>query len=120
MGETMTEKTTFYALLTLDLKDLPDTTEGNKKRDSFYAELKKRRWAKLNDLSTAWSARFTDGWTYKRAVCVTIDDIASAAKLSNVSKWSVAVQVGNNKRVEFNHINYQKITREFSGIGLTM
>lgn len=57
------------ALITLDLK----VTE--EQRECFYEGLKKEKWAKIPNLTTAWTCSFQDGVTRQNAISNIESDI---------------------------------------------
>ncbi|MGA4493782.1 hypothetical protein [Vreelandella venusta] len=87
----------YRALLTLDL----EKGVSAEKREKFYEYLRDKKWAKLSDLTTTWKATFSEGTTREDAISTAKTHVANAAKHSNVSSYSAAVQVGEGLVEEF-------------------
>ncbi len=81
----------FYVLLTLDLPDA-----NSEARQKFYDYLEKEKWAKLDNLTTAWTCSFKEDVTKTDAIGICREDLASAAKHANISKYYAAFQAGQS------------------------
>ena len=79
----------YTALITIDL---PGATD--RERDKFYEILKKERWVKLDNLTTAWQMAWSDDINRDATIKVLKTDIGNAIFLSGVTKVNYAIQVG--------------------------
>ncbi|HSA32138.1 MAG TPA: hypothetical protein P5077_00265 [bacterium] len=78
---------TQYSILTVDLNN----EVSNEKRTRFYNHLQKKKWIKINNLSTLWYAIWRGTPTAQEMMETTRDDIEGAAMHSGVSRYDVAL-----------------------------
>ena len=78
-----------YSMLTIDLnKDV-----AAKARDAFYAELQKKQWKRIPELTTLWFATWKDGTAADAAVTTTKQDVEAAAQAAGVAHYDASVAV---------------------------
>ncbi|MCZ7591568.1 MAG: hypothetical protein M5U15_05190 [Kiritimatiellae bacterium] len=76
-------------MLTIDLnKDVSATV-----RDAFYAELQKKQWKRIPELTTLWFATWKGGTTADAAITTTKQDVEAAAQASGVAHYDASVAV---------------------------
>lgn len=81
-----------YSMLSLDLS----TTD--EKRKKFYEELEKKKWIKMEQLSTVWYCSWKDGTKNEVIIQGAKTDIADAAKVAGipVADYWAGILVGDH------------------------
>ena len=80
-----------HVLLTLDLPKVNADA-----RQKFYDHLEEEKWAKLDNLTTAWKCSFKENITKANAIDICKKDLAKAAKHAGISEYSAALQAGQS------------------------
>ncbi len=81
-----------YSLLTIDLND----DVPNDKRNAFYAELAKRQWRKIEQLTTLWYVDWMAGATDHDIIETTKKDVEESAKTAKIDHYDASTAVCGN------------------------
>lgn len=78
-----------YSLLTVDLNEDVSTDA----RNQFYAELQKRKWKKISDLTTLWYATWDAKVDASGIIGTTKKDVEDSAQVAKVEHYDAATAI---------------------------
>lgn len=79
-----------YSLLTMDLNNLVPT----EKRETFYSELRDRKWHKIDALTTVWIKLWTDASTDEGILNTAESQIKESANEAGITHYDAGLVIG--------------------------
>lgn len=82
-----------YAMLSLEL----DKKTTGAEREKFDAHIRDSGWMKLAKLTTTWFTSYRDKATEKQIIAEVKQDVAAAAKYSEIAAYNAVVNVSQSE-----------------------